>query len=250
VSAGPGSQLSPDARSNKQMHEDIMQLNAEITASGDSQQQNIAARLLEELSHLSQGRQQPLRKHLREVENQLKDMLGLPAISNKVIALIDAMEEWAAVVPSGESAARHPADRRDRVVGLTRALRQQQQISGLSTHTQLGRRIDRFTQEVQGECQRLKEGAAVEDLETLTWLPDYARVLGFHVAYRKILGARTAGQGVPGSATRSLALWPERAADCWDKHFDWARKTGLQEHFTEGWHPRFHTRPVATSRNE
>jgi hypothetical protein len=92
-------------------------------------------------------------------------------------------------------------------------------------------------QRVEDACTRFRSNAGAEDSDILTNLPSYARLLSLCVAHRAVVASRSEGDQIPDSASRLLLLWPERAADCWDKHMRWAQTQGpaVAAHLTKPW---------------
>jgi hypothetical protein len=177
-----------------------------------------------------------LRKQMREAEKELKDLIGSPAISVEILALIDRLEAWAVIDGAPHSGTRGASDdRRQRILDLARAFRAQP--PEISTASHLGRDMDSIAQRIEDECSRFRPNAAAEDGDILSMLPSYARLLGFHVARRALAAARNEGADIPETATRLLSLWPERAADCWERHESWAsaQVPAVKAHLTRPW---------------
>jgi hypothetical protein len=219
--------LARDSRSTEQLKADLTKLVKEALAHQDAKVRSVAKR--------HGDANYALRKQLREAEKELKDLIGSPAISGEILALIERLDAWAAL--DGGAAARTPDDRRQRILDLARALRAQPQHSELPAASQLGSHLGRIVQRVEEECSRLRPNASAEDSDVLAVLPSYARLLGFHVAHRALTAARAKGADPPESATRLLSLWPERAANCWDTHQDWAETQGAAVfgHLSKPW---------------
>jgi hypothetical protein len=207
-----GPPLPRDSRSTEQLKADFAKLLEEALAHDDPSIRSEAKRHADA--------KYILRKQWREAEKKLKDLIGSPAISGEILALIDWLEKWAGVDgPEGQCGA---DDRRQRILDLGRAFRAQQQRSEISPASQLGREMGRIAQHVEQECNRFRLNAGAENGDILAILPSYARILGFHVAHRALANARAKGNNVPATATRLLSLWPERADACWEKHRDWS----------------------------
>ncbi|KMO41073.1 hypothetical protein VP06_01435 [Methylobacterium aquaticum] len=223
--SGSVSMPPPDRRTTEELRADVAALVEQGLASDDVPLRKLAQQIKKS--------DYTLRKHLRAAEKKLKDLIGSPAISSEILALIGRLEAWANVSPT---ASKH-GERRDRIIALARAFRSQTTLTPPPPTSDLGQAMGGIVRSVENEISRFAGNPVGEDGEVLSLLPDYTRLLCYHVANQAIVDAQTMRPGVPASAVRTLALWPKRAPDCWDKYKSWARVNGpdLVERLERPW---------------